>query len=189
MRANSCCRARLKASAISFLALQDSSNPGRKRGSISLAQVLPESASVGGSPSSSNPNVGAFVTRAKERRRNLLNALNVVNGGIDSLCAGRFPSRVSRRMLRPRTRSLSPHPLAGRPQHTTRLTPSMAANARLRIRSPVGAEYSPPGCLAIFRRKWKNLLTSYALATVSEAARSSGPNYHPEAKTECAKLQ
>jgi len=43
-----------------------------------------------GSPSSSNPNVGAFVSRAKERLRNSLNALNVVNGGIDSLCAGRW---------------------------------------------------------------------------------------------------
>ena len=38
----------------------------------------------------SNPNVGAFVSRAKERLRNSLNALNVVNGGIDSLCAGRW---------------------------------------------------------------------------------------------------
>ena len=43
-----------------------------------------------GSPSSSNPNVGAFVSRAKERLRNSLNALNGVNGGIDSLCAGRW---------------------------------------------------------------------------------------------------
>jgi hypothetical protein len=40
--------------------------------------------------SSSNPNVGAFVSHAKERLRNSLNALNVVNGGIDSLCAGRW---------------------------------------------------------------------------------------------------
>ena len=31
-----------------------------------------------GSPSSSNPNVGAFVSRAKERLRNSLNALNGV---------------------------------------------------------------------------------------------------------------
>ena len=33
---------------------------------------------------------GAFVSRAKERLRNSLNALNGVNGGIDSLCAGRW---------------------------------------------------------------------------------------------------
>ncbi len=32
----------------------------------------------------------AFVSHAKERLRNSLNALNVVNGGIDSLCAGRW---------------------------------------------------------------------------------------------------
>ena len=43
-----------------------------------------------GSPSSSNLNVGAFVSRAKERLRNSLNALNDVNGGIDGLCAGRW---------------------------------------------------------------------------------------------------
>ncbi len=41
-----------------------------------------------GSPS--NPNVGAFVSHAKERRRNSLNTLNIVNAGIDSLCAGRW---------------------------------------------------------------------------------------------------
>jgi len=40
--------------------------------------------------SGKNPNVGAFVSRAKERLRNSLNALNGVNGGIDSLCAGRW---------------------------------------------------------------------------------------------------
>src|SRR5437879_2769591 len=43
-----------------------------------------------GSPSSSNPNVGTFVSHEKERLRNSLNALNGVNGGIDSLCAGRW---------------------------------------------------------------------------------------------------
>ena len=41
-------------------------------------------------PFSSNPTVGTFVSRAKERLRNSLNALNGVNGEIDSLCAGRW---------------------------------------------------------------------------------------------------
>jgi hypothetical protein len=36
------------------------------------------------------PNVGAFVSHAKERLRNSLNALNAVTGGIESLCAGRW---------------------------------------------------------------------------------------------------
>jgi Transposase len=60
----------------------------RKNG-ISSQDVLPLESEVR-SPSSSNPNVGAFVSHAKERLRNSLNALNVVNGGIDSLCAGRW---------------------------------------------------------------------------------------------------
>ena len=35
-----------------------------------------------------NPNVGTFVSHEKEHVRKSLNALNVLNGDFDSLCAG-----------------------------------------------------------------------------------------------------
>jgi hypothetical protein len=49
-----------------------------------VVSAMPDEKGIG---LSSNPNVGDFVSRAKERLRN---ALNGVNGGTDSLCAGRW---------------------------------------------------------------------------------------------------
>lgn len=61
-----------------------------KTGAVLVARSRERVLEEKGSPSSSNPNVGTFVSLAKERLRNSLNALNGVNGGIDSLCAGRW---------------------------------------------------------------------------------------------------
>ena len=36
-----------------------------------------------------NPNVGTFVSHEKEHARKSLNALSVLNGSVDNLCAGR----------------------------------------------------------------------------------------------------
>jgi hypothetical protein len=38
----------------------------------------------------SNPNVGTFVSHEKEHVRKSLNALSVLNGSFDNLCAGRW---------------------------------------------------------------------------------------------------